>query len=1270
MKRKFTGRLRGLAIAAFCAGSAAHGQQMAVTVQGATATQALLYYMAPDTNPCTVAVSQSAAYTPLVADVDPALFPGSNSDSVREILPAGTARLIRIGLRAAALASDGRWHSRALAEETTHYVRIKCNGASGTATFTTGTPEGFAPEPLPTDPNGWGNLAYPEFDFTDLTKPVIDPRTGVQIYSADPKGWSMSAAVPIPANWFAGGSGWSNAGNITSYGAGVASTGNMNPIALFFDATLFTDQLRVSGGNWPFDNFLDLGVDLYGSGSDGLNPANRIVQLALSLDSGQTAYTQWVSATLPVLTAMAGTFPAQYPSTYFAGWGKILPRNAWPKQGFVAVSNSQVTLTKNDVGEAIGGSSWDDNSYFIHEWAAGTKIWINNSSPACANNFCTIASVQNSKQLTIDESLTLAENQYRSAALAVIVQKTTGSGAVNLSAQLRIAKGYPHDIWTAGCAPNPVTSADGIVGYPCIFPHVRQDAGGLYFIGSSQPAIRLVSLFANPGTIPGTAAADAPYGTITLLGPSVPCFDPNDSTIMYTSELTNGGSPGLFKIQYTGNWTALNTAFQSNSSNPPYTSELTWTNVTPSALGRDMRSQILANTSYNESSWGALTSLQIYGVTGKYAIFVRWIGTQESPCWVFTFDSSSGNFYRAWRSDDGSSLPGLKYAGCHAVEPIDGNAIFLASNGLRWYSNSLPYGGPFSAPITAVMRDGAFDATNTALTWPPAAPPATNGYDSTCPANLNPLWQANGAVGNQCVTIQTKEPCSSYPTASEMAAAPCPWDPTQSMVAPLAEGDFLKQRALWDSEGYMVVQKTSLGGGLIQLVLQRNANFSYCAIGKDGIDGAAQAMPANGWVYDAVPPGACFAAGIVIDVVNNASYVANQNLLRGHFDVTGSGPGADTWIGVGAFVGATPVYMIDNNRPFSLLPATTDFAIPSNPPFAGYNSVHDVQSYIDAKQRSATAAMRRYAFDFRHYNGSTGIDLEVPNQFIGNATNLTLQAGTAAVYGISYSGTADAKHGVFNVWAGEKVLIEKSSAATGNTLTDADVWHFCYAYVAGECRTGSTAGDMFAVIPDADLETNCWASQLNLRIPCAMAGPVQAMRAMQIRISAVDPAAMGQRILSSLLMGPNQQYVYSSVLPTPDASYLLFAGFLVNGYQTGLLAMKLPSFVENTATKSTYVPVTVQGTSSQSVYVEFGYEENGAAASFYCTPRQETCQAGSAFIDEQSPFWYAHEPFLQATGSYKIMIPALPGRILYYHIVDGGVAGDLRAVTVSDSLGR
>jgi hypothetical protein len=1224
---------------------------MYVGVQGATATQAILYYIAPDASPCSIQVSESSSYSPLAADVDPSIFTGADSDSTRNILPAGTARLAPIGLRTSAQGNDGRWHSRALAEETLYYVRVTCNGASGTATFTTGVPEGFAPEPLPTDPNAWANLAYPEFDFTDLSKPVIDPRTGVKIYSADPTGWSMSEMVNITPNWYGGGTGWVGASNITAYTSnGVASTNNTNPINLYFDGAQFTDQVLVSAGYWPYDNFLDLGVDLYGSGTDSQNPANRTVQLALSLDSGQTPYTQWVNATLPTAQGAAGTFPAQYPSTYFAGWGKTLPRNAWPKSGTVSVLNGVVTLT----------TTFTDNTYFIHEWAPGTKIWINNSAPACANNFCTIASVQNALQLTINEKLTIAQSQYRSAALAVIVRKTTASGTVDLSARLRIAKGYPHDIWTGGCASNPVTSADGIVGYPCIFPHVRQDAGGLYFIGSSQPAVRLVSLFANPLSIPGTAKADSPYSTITLLGPTVPCFDPNDSTIMYTSEPTNVGSPGLFKIKYTGSWMPLNIAFKADSSNPPYTNELTWTNMTPSALGRDMRSQVLANTNYNESTWGALTNLQLYGVTGKYAIVVRWIGSQESPCWIFTFDSTTGTFYRAWRSDDGSSLPGLKYAGCHSVAPVDGNAILLASNGMRWYNTGLPYGGPFSAPITAVMRSGVFDSSSTALTWPPAAPPATNGYDTACPTNLNPQWQANGAVGNQCVTVQTKEPCSAYPTASELANSPCPWDSTKSMVAPLGEGDFLKQHGLWDSEGYMVVRKTSLGGGLIQLVLQRNANSSYCAIGKDGIDGAPQAMPANGWVYDAVPAGACFAAGITIDIVGNASYVANQNLMRGHFDVTGSGPGADTWIGVGDYIGPTPVYLVDINRPLPLIPAPADFAISSNPPFAGYIGNLDVQSYVNAKQRSASAQLRQYAFDFRFYNGPVGSEIEAPDQTLGNPTNVTLQPGTTSVYQLSYTGSVDAKRGVLNVWAGEKVLIEKSSPATGNTLTDTDAWHFCYAYVAGECRAGSAAGNMYAVMPGVDSRPNCWASELNLRVPCAMSGPSQAMRAMELNITAADSTGTGQRSLSTLLMGPNQQYVYSYVIPTPDASYLMFAGFLIDGYHTALMAAKIPSFPSSATAKNTYIPLQVKGQSSSNVYVEFGYEEYGPRSSFYCTPRREACRVTAATINTSTPFSFAHEALASVTGSYNIAIPALPGHLVYYHVVTNGIPGPLQ----------
>jgi hypothetical protein len=593
---------------------------------------------------------------------------------------------------------------------------------------------------------------------------------------------------------------------------------------------------------------------------------------------------------------------------------------------------------------------------------------------------------------------------------------------------------------------------------------------------------------------------------------------------------------------------------------------------------------------------------------------------------------------------------------------MDGAGLYLSSNGLHWMNTNMPYGGPFTTPITGVMRNGVFD-TNTALPWPPAAPPAANGYDTACPVNLNPGWIANGAVGNQCVTVQMKEPCSSFPAAGEAARSPCPWDPTRSMVAPLAEGDFLKQSGQGDNEGYMVVQITSLGGGAVQAVLQRNANFSYCAFGKDGIAAPSQFMPANGWTADAVPPFSCASVGIVIDIEGNAAYQVNANLIRGHFGISGSGPKSSTWVGSG-LTGSTFAYAVDFNRPFSRVGLPIDFSIPSAPTFASYNSVHDIQSYVDSRQVAASPDLRRYAFDFRHYDGSLGIDYEYPGQVIGSPTNLTLQSGTTTVYKMNYSGAVDAKHGIMNVWAGEKILIEKSSPAMGNTLTDTDAWHFCLAYQAGECRSGSGAGDLFAAIPGADLRSACWESQLNLRVPCAMAGPNQAMRATQMRISTPDPVGGSQRILSSLLMGPEQQYVYSSVLPSPDASYLLFGGFLVSGYHTSLMMAQIPPMPNDSVAGSTYIPVKVSGTSGAAVYVEFGYEEYGAPGDFHCTPRQEACRVAASLVNESAPFWFAHELFPPATGRYQISVPALPGRILFYRIVDGGVAGPLQVRTV------
>ena len=108
--------------------SMAYGAVGNLQVRGVTSTQAILAYRAPDTNPCSVEVSESPSYRPLAHDVDPALFAGSDQDN-RDGTTNGLQRVYVAGKRRAEKGTDGRWYSRALQAFTTHYFRITC-GAS------------------------------------------------------------------------------------------------------------------------------------------------------------------------------------------------------------------------------------------------------------------------------------------------------------------------------------------------------------------------------------------------------------------------------------------------------------------------------------------------------------------------------------------------------------------------------------------------------------------------------------------------------------------------------------------------------------------------------------------------------------------------------------------------------------------------------------------------------------------------------------------------------------------------------------------------------------------------------------------------------------------------------------------------------------------------------------------------------------------------------------------------------------------------------------
>jgi hypothetical protein len=84
---------------------AAFGQSVVVTIPATSPTQALTY-TSPVNSACTVEISESSTYSPLVHDVDGSLFAGAGLDSRADSIDsAGNLRIFVAGTRAIQTAS-------------------------------------------------------------------------------------------------------------------------------------------------------------------------------------------------------------------------------------------------------------------------------------------------------------------------------------------------------------------------------------------------------------------------------------------------------------------------------------------------------------------------------------------------------------------------------------------------------------------------------------------------------------------------------------------------------------------------------------------------------------------------------------------------------------------------------------------------------------------------------------------------------------------------------------------------------------------------------------------------------------------------------------------------------------------------------------------------------------------------------------------------------------------------------------------------------------
>jgi hypothetical protein len=146
---------------------------------GTTNTQAVLAWSAPDGAACTVKVSQQPSLTPLVRDVDPALFPGSDQDTRPENITAQTSRVFVVGKRITQRASDGKNYSRALETYAAHYYQVACGSVVAGGSFTTANiPLGMTYNDVPqVDASNPGQWIIPT-QLQDRTQTIVDPQTG------------------------------------------------------------------------------------------------------------------------------------------------------------------------------------------------------------------------------------------------------------------------------------------------------------------------------------------------------------------------------------------------------------------------------------------------------------------------------------------------------------------------------------------------------------------------------------------------------------------------------------------------------------------------------------------------------------------------------------------------------------------------------------------------------------------------------------------------------------------------------------------------------------------------------------------------------------------------------------------------------------------------------------------------------------------------------------------------------------------------------------
>lgn len=1216
-----------------------------VSVQGTTATQAILRFTAPDTGACTVEVSESASFAPLVHDVDALLFPGSNLDNRAESTFSGRERVFAIGKRRAEKALNAKWYSRALQAFTPHYYRITCGADQATGSFSTtnivlGNTNN---DPLPGDPGAAGSAAfvsdgryaYPEFTKWDPADPtarqetVIDPQTGALLKRITMPGDQGTANPPagdhVILSGAAYGTNWSNPNNAVvddGASANYSAAGTdwlVLPSSLSLDSNAVLESLTASLKAWCAGTCTDP------------------IQVGLSVN-GVNAW----PANSNTIDHVLGTSALPSSFTVFGAGSYIM--GDWTPPGYQPLTPTDIRARSGVVDvDGSGNVTWDSGDWFYPNWIAGSKITINSL-------VCNIAGLTDPKHLAIDPAscaLTLpaTAKAYSASNFALMIRKKVANAdTINVQyAKYNITQPAA-PAWSSSGSPQfcsqslTLNVATGAYGYHCVFPSLLPE---VYWISSTDASASYLGFYTT-GYLGGADGWDnngCGNASVTLKATANPnqesfsCIVPDHSSkpVVLFCTLDSTNAPGNLSIACS--------------------------NLTKSSTGRDLLSLAVNFTAGHATVFDpvAFKDCGISGIQNGQLMLSCTRSQQDTIAWVLVFDPAK-------RSSSpgcvGGGLPGcviaaqntwttapVRYCGLHTLFSAGDGATNIAwISGKFFQITDQPGGGPQISTITSA-----------ALTATPAVAAGTGG----CPG---------GSLGCDNVTLDG-EPCNPSPAAGEGNNGSCAKDNAQQGLQNAAAGDVLQVQP-GPAEWVRIVAKTDATHWLVQRAIGPPTSFGPMLVNHSGLGTLTLSEQ-------------CLAR-----TFNPTSDVSNDSWTWDfEHDPYATNSGGATVVLIAAdydhpvprqagVVGVTSGYAASTN-----ILAAPGALVTYSPKFAGISSltlaIEAAQSHVSHTQDQAPPEDQNWLLDARplYGPGSGAIDraVRVSGQLYKYTAVVVDKDNFKNIGGGWGNLSLTRKLQPTMAASGTQPLVDMSSAATGNVIgdTSADSYKYCVVRFTNECRAGSAVGEFFINAPFVNTRSDgTYGSSLNVGEASLINdllifnSDAYLNAVIQVGYRSNDPVGALGRTLTKALLRYKILDSNMNVKSLPKASWLLFWNAAMPGAGHGVMAAKMPPYpAVDSVNRAVFVPLVLSlsppnGITLDNAIVEFGYAENGAPDQFYCTSRHEACLAVSAAVPAD-PFKFPSDgadgtaesiPGVPCVSGCSVAIPGLPQRLVYYKV--------------------